>query len=385
MVRRIGILSGGGDCPGINAVIRAVVYAAISEYGWDVIGIEDGYDGLVLPNRTRELTVSEVRGILARGGTILGTTNRSNPFAYVSEQNGRLIEEDRSAEALARAAELGIDALIAIGGDGSLSISHQFHQLGLPVIGIPKTIDNDLFATDYTFGFRTAVDVATDALDRLATTAESHHRVMVLEVMGRNAGWIALESGMAGGAHIVLLPEIPFDLDIVSQFVQYRAHDLGSNFSVIVVAEGCPTSDRVQLMESSTLPGVASRLSGIGNWLVHEVTRRTGIEARATTLGHIQRGGSPNASDRILATRFGAEAVALIDRGEFGKMVALQGQRIVAVPLESAIGAQRTVPPDSELVAQARRVGVCFGDRLPPRVSRRQRERAEFDQGLHPQ
>jgi 6-phosphofructokinase 1 len=366
LIRRIGVLSGGGDCPGINAVIRAVTYSAIVSHGWEVIGIEDGYDGFLRREGTRRLRIRHVRGILNQGGTILGTTNRSNPFAWVSEEAGQTVVQDRSNDVLEAIRTEHLDALVAIGGDGSLHIGQQFFELGVPVVGVPKTIDNDLSATDYTFGFHTAVEIATEALDRLHTTAESHHRVMILEVMGRDAGWIALESGVAGGAHGILIPEIPFDLDIVCAFIRYRERELRANHSVIVIAEGCEIPGQGQVLEETRVPGAAARLSGISSWLAGELTARSGFETRATILGHLQRGGSPNAVDRILATRFGASAVELLANERFGEMVALRGQQIVSVPIREAIGTTRKVPAGHQLVQQAREIGVCFGDEPPP-------------------
>ncbi|MFN0070641.1 MAG: 6-phosphofructokinase [Chloroflexota bacterium] len=367
MIRRIGILSGGGDCPGINAVIRAVTYSAIVSHGWEVIGIEDGYDGLLAPDGTRRLRIADVRRILGLGGTILGTTNRSNPFAYRSQEGGQTVIRDRSREVVEAVRALELDALVAIGGDGSLKIGLQLFELGIPIVGVPKTIDNDLSATDYTFGFHTAVDVASDALDRLHTTAESHHRAMLLEVMGRDAGWIALESGIAGGAHAIIIPEVPFDLDVLCKFVHFREHDLGAKYSVVVIAEGCAIPGGGQVMEQSIIPGAAARLSGIAVWLAGQLAVRTGVETRSTILGHLQRGGSPNPVDRILATRFGAAAVKLLAAERFGEMVALHGQDIVGVPLRDAVGTIRNVPVTHQLITQAREIGVCFGDRLPPR------------------
>jgi ATP-dependent phosphofructokinase / diphosphate-dependent phosphofructokinase len=374
LIRRIGILSGGGDCPGINAVIRAVTYSAIVSHGWEVIGIEDGYDGLLRKDGTRRLRIAQVRGILHQGGTILGTTNRSNPFAWVSDEAGQITVRDRSSDVLEAIKAEELDALVAIGGDGSLRIGQQFFDLGVPVVGVPKTIDNDLSCTDYTFGFHTAVEVATDALDRLHTTAESHHRVMILEVMGRDAGWIALESGIAGGAHAILIPEIPFDIDVLCSFIRYRERELRANHSVIVIAEGCEIPGEGQVLEPGTVPGAAARLSGICSWLAGQVTSRTGVETRATVLGHLQRGGAPNSVDRILATRFGAAAVDLLANERFGEMVAQRGQQIVSVPIRDAIGSVRNVPQDHQLVQQARQIGVSFGDQMPPSANRARRD-----------
>jgi 6-phosphofructokinase 1 len=347
-----------------------VTYSAIISHGWEVIGIEDGYDGFLRRDGTRRLRIPNVRNILDQGGTILGTTNRSNPFAWISEEAGQVVARDRSGDVLEAIRREELDALVAIGGDGSLRIGQQFFELGVPVVGVPKTIDNDLSATDYTFGFHTAVDVATEALDRLHTTAESHHRVMILEVMGRDAGWIALESGVAGGAHAILIPEIQFDIDVLSAFIRYRERELRANHSVIVIAEGCEIPGQGQVLEPGTVPGAAARLSGICSWLAGQLTARTGVETRATVLGHLQRGGTPNAVDRILATRFGAAAVDLLARERFGEMVALRGQQIVSVPIVEATGSTRKVPQDNQLVQQARQIGVCFGDQLPPRANR---------------
>jgi ATP-dependent phosphofructokinase / diphosphate-dependent phosphofructokinase len=376
VIRRVGILSGGGDCPGINAVIRAVALSAVLSHGWEVIGIEDGYDGLLRRDGTRRLRLSQVRRILNRGGTILGTTNRSNPFAYATEESGQMVVRDRSGEVLEAVKEHQLDALVVIGGDGSLTIAQQFSDLGVPVVGVPKTIDNDLSATDYTFGFHTAVEVATEALDRLQTTAESHHRVMILEVMGRDAGWIALESGIAGGADAILIPEISFDIEILSAFVRFRQSELGAKHSVVVIAEGCEIPGQGQVLEPATSVGAAARLSGICSWLAGQLTARTAIETRSTILGHLQRGGAPNAVDRVLATRFGAAAVDLLAAERFGEMVALRGQDVVSVPIREAIGSVRKVPSNHQLVAQGRAIGVCFGDQLPP-LGRRRRSHTD--------
>jgi 6-phosphofructokinase 1 len=334
------------------------------------VGIEDGYDGFLRRDGTRRLRMRHVRGILNQGGTILGTTNRSNPFAWMSEEAGQIIVQDRSKDVLRAIEAEQLDALVAIGGDGSLRIAQQFFELGVPVVGVPKTIDNDLSATDYTFGFHTAVEIATEALDRLHTTAESHHRVMILEVMGRDAGWIALESGVAGGAHAILIPEIPLDVDVLCAFIRHRERELRANHSVIVIAEGCEIPGQGQVLEQTTVLGAAPRLSGVCAWLAGQLTLRTNVETRATVLGHLQRGGSPNAVDRILATRFGATAVELLAAERFGEMVALRGQEIVSVPIHEAIGSVRKVPQDHQLVQQAREIGVCFGDQLPPNGNR---------------
>jgi phosphofructokinase-like protein len=360
-VRRIGVLTGGGDCPGLNAVLRALVKTAVGCYGWEVVGIEDGFEGLLDPDRAQALTEDAVRGILPRGGTILGTTNRCNPFDFVWKENGAVRRADRSGEALDRLAALGLDALVVIGGDGTLAIAEQFYRLGVPVVGVPKTIDNDLSATDVTFGYQTALETATEAIDRLHTTAESHHRVLVVEVMGRHAGWIALESGLAGGGDVILIPEVPFSADGVVEPILAR-QQRGRGFSIVVVAEGAAPVGGTQFVQTS--PDVANpvRLGGIGAWLVPEIEARVDVEARGVVLGHLQRGGSPNAFDRILGTRFGAAVVRLIAAGGFGQMVALQGAEIVPVTLADAIGVAKRVPPDGELVQTARGMGISFGD-----------------------
>ena len=357
-VKTIGVLTGGGDCPGLNAVIRAVVKTALSEPGRRVIGIEDGFEGLLrAPEAVKELTHESVRGILPQGGTILGTTNRGNPFAFKVIEDGVERTKDLSGVVVEKIGKLGIDALIVIGGDGSLSIGLDFFKLGVPVVGIPKTIDNDLSATDYTFGYQTAVATATDALDKLHTTAESHHRVMTLEVMGRDAGWIAMASGIAGGADIILIPEIPYDIDCVCRRVMER-DARGSKFSIVVVSEGAkPRGGGATYQDSKT-----KRLGGISQKVAEEIAARTGHETRVTVLGHLQRGGSPIPFDRVLATRFGAAAARLALDGDFGRMVCLRGTRIDSVTLQEATGQIKKVPPDGELVNTARSIGISLGD-----------------------
>ncbi|HLH24660.1 MAG TPA: ATP-dependent 6-phosphofructokinase [Chloroflexota bacterium] len=360
-VQRIGVLTGGGDCPGLNAVLRGLVKTAVGSYGWEVLGFEDGFDGLLDPERVQPLTLDAVRGILPRGGTILGTTNRSNPFDYVWKEHGAVRRADRSAEALARFAALSLDALVVVGGDGTLAIAERFYRLGVPVVGVPKTIDNDLSATDVTFGYQTALQTATEAIDRLHTTAESHHRVLVVEVMGRHAGWIAIESGLAGGADVILLPELPFDIDQVVIALAARQRR-GRGFSIVVAAEGAAPRGGAPFVQPSADKTSPTRLGGIGAWLVAEIEARMEVEARAVVLGHLQRGGSPVAFDRVLGTRFGAAAARLIAAGGFGQMVALQTPRVVPVPLAEAVGALKRVPPDGELVQTARGLGIGFGD-----------------------
>lgn len=357
-IRRIGVLTGGGDCPGLNAVVRAVVKSAGILYGWDVVGIEDGFDGLIFPERSRPLRPTDVRGILPRGGTILGASNRGNPFAYRGDPGSEPV--DLSAKVLENLDRLAIDALVVIGGDGTLSIAQDFFRLGVRVVGIPKTIDNDLSGTDVTFGFDTALVTATEAIDKLHTTAESHHRVMVLEVMGRSAGWIAVEAGVAGGADVILIPEIPFRLERVVEAIDAREAG-GNEFSIVVVAEGAATVGGSQMRVTGT-SGAGTRFAGMGNWLGDQLLDLTDKEVRVTVLGHVQRGGSPSPFDRILATRFGVEAVRLLAEGGVGKMVAYHGPDVDSVPIAEAVGVLRLVPPDGELVQTARALGISFCD-----------------------
>jgi 6-phosphofructokinase 1 len=357
---RIGVLSGGGDAPGLNAVIRAVTKTAIFKYGWEVTGIIDGFEGLLFPTKTRQLTSWNTRGILFVGGTILGTTNRGNPFAQKTVVGGREIVEDMSSLVLSNIRELGLDCLVVIGGDGSLKIGHGLHKLGVPVIGVPKTIDNDLMATHVTFGFRTAVETATDALDKLHTTAESHQRVIVLELMGRYAGWIALEAGIAGSADVILIPEIPFTMEKVAEKLIERKKS-GSKSSIVVVAEGAKAVGGEMAVREKAADGYVLRLGGMGEIVADEITKRTGFETRVTVLGHLQRGGSPCPYDRLLATRYGAAAVELIAKKKFGEMVSYQPPNITSVPLEKAISNLRLVDPEGDLVKMAQGLGVSFG------------------------
>ncbi len=357
---RIGVLSGGGDAPGLNAVIRAVARTAIFKYGWEVTGIIDGFEGLLTPTKTRQLTSWNTRGILFVGGTILGTTNRGNPFAHKTVVNGKEITEDMSAVVLNNIRELGLDCLVVIGGDGSLKIGHGLHKLGVPVIGVPKTIDNDLGATYVTFGFQTAVDTATEALDKLHTTAESHQRVIVLELMGRYAGWIALEAGIAGSADVILIPEIPFTWEKVAEKLIERKKG-GSKSSIVVVAEGAKPLGGHMAVKETADDGYVLRLGGMGEQVGKEIAQRTGFDVRVTVLGHLQRGGSPDSFDRLLATRYGAAAVELIAQKRFGNMVSWQPPDISSVPIESAIDKLRLVDPEGELVRMAEGIGVSFG------------------------
>lgn len=351
-VHCIGICTGGGDAPGLNAVIRAAVKSAILKYKWKVIGIPDGFDGLIWPERSRELKLQDVRGILPRGGTILGTTNRGNPFRYKTVEDGREVVRDISDEVIANAGKLGIDAIITIGGDGSQKIGLELFRKGLKLVGVPKTIDNDLSATDVTFGFDTALQTATDAIDKIHTTAESHHRVMAIEVMGRDAGWIAIEAGIAGGAHVILIPEIPFSIENICSYVAKR-ESYGKHFTIVVVAEG------IQL--PTELRGL-SRGGSVGNLVGDAISLCAHKEVRVSVLGHIQRGGSPSPYDRVLATRFGAKATDMIAEGDFGKMVCLRGESVQSCDISEAIGHLKRVDPDGELVAAARAMGICFGD-----------------------
>lgn len=331
-IRRIGLLTGGGDCPGLNAVIRAVVRKGVAQHGLEVLGIKEGWLGLMTGDLT-PLGLEDISGILPKGGTIL-RTSRTNP--YKTEEGPRRVLENLAAHR--------IDALIPVGGEDTLGVALKFAEQGVKLVGIPKTIDNDLDCTDYTFGFDTAVTTATDAIDRLHTTAESHHRVMVVEVMGRHAGWIATVAGIAGGADCILVPEIPFDIEEVCDLVQKRKAR-GKDFSIVVVAEGAkPKGSGVQVTTTDKVDAFGHvRLGGIGTVVSEEIERRTGIETRVTILGHVQRGGSPTPFDRVLATRFGIKAVDLVLAGDFGKMVALQGNRIVAVPIADAVKRLKTL------------------------------------------
>ena len=360
-IRRIGVLTGGGDCPGLNAVIRAVVKTAIHVYGWEVLGIEDGFEGLIQPGKVRPLTMADVRGILPRGGTILGTTNRADPFHYEVEMDGQVKVFDVSDDVVRHAQVLGLDALVVIGGDGSLRIAHELMQKGLKAVGVPKTIDSDLQGTVVTFGFDTAVNTAMEALDKLHTTAESHHRIIILEVMGRDAGWIALKAGIAGGADIILLPEIPYDLDVVADKIA-RRNQSGSKFSIVVVAEGARPAGGEAIYQAEREIGGVRRLGGVGEALAAQLKARCRAEVRVTVLGHLQRGGSPSAFDRLLASRFGSLAVHFIAQGKLGHMVALQDECIVAVPIVAAVAQQKFVPLESDILLTAFGLDVCLGN-----------------------
>ncbi len=351
----------GGDAPGLNAVIRSVVVAA-RQRGWRVTGIRHGYEGLLSGEAGGLVPLDRhaVRGITGQGGSILGTINKGDPFQYPLAQDGKTVLADISNRVVARFREVGADALIAIGGDGTMRISQRFFEKGLPLVGVPKTIDNDLALTDYTFGFDTAVSIATEAIDRLHTTAEAHRRVMVVELMGRYAGWIALHAGVAGTADVVLIPEIPFDLEKVCAKVRAREAE-GRHFSMVVVAEGAkPIGGNLSI--SATEAGREVRLGGLAEKLAAAIEARTGKECRSLVLGHLQRGGGPTAFDRTLALRFGAAAVRLVERQAFGRMVALQHTRIVDVAIKDAVATMKAVPLDYDLVQTARDLAICLGD-----------------------
>jgi 6-phosphofructokinase 1 len=360
-IRRIAINTGGGDAPGLNAVIRAAVLSAVHR-GWEVLGIRRGYASLLDTSTVIQLDANAVRGITHTGGTILGTTNKGDPFEYPVTLPGQPTTlVDRSDEVVENFRRLKIDALIAIGGDGSMRIANRFAAKGIPIVGVPKTIDNDLTGTVATFGFDTAVMVATDAIDRLHSTAEAHERVMVVEVMGRYAGWIALNSGVAGTADVILIPEIPFSIDHVCDKITDReAH--GRRFAIVVVAEGASPVGGKMVVKGEEI-GREVLLGGIGEFVAREIAHRTGKETRTVVLGHIQRGGRPTTFDRLLALRFGSAAVRLIEQGTFNHMVALDPPVVLAVPLEVATSRMKTVPLDSDTVLTARDLGVSFGDR----------------------
>jgi 6-phosphofructokinase 1 len=360
--RRIGILTGGGDCPGLNGVIRAVTKTAQNDYGATVVGIEDGFEGLV-EGRMHELEHQEVSGILGHGGTILGTSNKGDPWHYpVEVGQGKIEIQDVSYRALRNLERWGLDALIAVGGDGTMHIANRLRKEGVNVVGVPKTIDNDVAATDVTFGFDTATAIVCEAIDRLATTASSHHRVMVVEVMGRYAGWIALVGGIGGGADVILIPEIPFQWEPVYRKVNER-HSSGKRFSIVCVAEGAKLPGGEEVVRALDPKRTdAKQLGGVGGVVARQIEAGTGVETRVTVLGHLQRGGAPTVADRVLATGFGSAAARCACEGQYGVMVAARDGGIVTVPIEAAIASLRTVPPDSPLVRAARAVGTCFGD-----------------------
>lgn len=361
-IKKIALLTGGGDCPGLNAVIRAATRTAMLKYGYEVIGYKFGYRGLYNNDYIR-LDLDSVSGILHKGGTILYSSNKDNLFDYQVEENGKIVKKDVSDVAVENLKEAGVDVLVVIGGDGTLTSARDFARKGVKVIGVPKTIDNDLASTDITFGFNTAVGIATEALDRLHTTAESHHRIMILEVMGRNAGWIALESGIAGSADVILIPEIPYDLNkVIEKIYERKKH--GKVFSIIVVAEGAKSKDGdvviSKIVEDSPDP---IRLGGIANKLAMDLERVIkDHEIRSTVLGHVQRGGTTSTFDRVLSTKYGVAAIDLIHEGKFGNMVCLKGNKLSYDSLENVIGKNKNVDPDGELVRVARSIGISFGD-----------------------
>jgi 6-phosphofructokinase 1 len=359
-MQRIGILTGGGDAPGLNAVIRAAVKTAIYEYDCEVLGIRNGYDGFIDEGGIIPLGMDDVRGILPRGGTILGTANRGNPYARKGIRDDREVVLDVSDEIIKGIERLKMDALLVLGGDGTLHIAHELYQKGAPVIGVPKTIDNDIGGTEVTFGFDTAVNTATDAIDKLHSTAEAHHRVMVLELMGRNAGFIALHAGIAGGTDVILIPEIPFRYEAVAAKVRQRV-ERGSYFSIVAVSEGAKPVDGEQVFSRAGDEIYIPRLGGIGQ-RVGEYIEDQGFETRVTVLGHLQRGGTPTPFDRWLATRYGAAAVRLAAQGKFDRMVALYQSKITDVSLEEAIATPKRVDVNDDAVITARGMGISFGD-----------------------
>lgn len=361
-MRRVGVLTGGGDAPGLNAVIRAVVRTAEYLGGWQVIGIHDGFDGLWAEGGTEVLDSSRTQGLLPRGGTILGAANRGNPFVRREVRGGQEVVVDVTQKVLEGVERLGLEAIVVVGGDGTLRFAEELGRRGCQLVCVPKTIDNDLGGTDVTFGFDTALTTATEAIDKLHTTAESHHRVMVVELMGREAGWIALGSGIAGGADAILIPEIPFTFGPVCRKIEARARS-GRSFSIVAVAEGAHELGREQVLREAGDELKVARLGGIGKQVADEIARRTGVETRVTVLGHLQRGGSPSPFDRWLATRYGAAAMRLVASGRFGRMVSFHGRTIRDVPLDEALAATpRLVPTGGELVETARCLGVVFGD-----------------------
>ncbi len=359
--KRIGILTGGGDCPGLNAVIRAVVKTAINDFKIDAVGFLDGFKGLV-EKRYINLGMSEVSGILTRGGTILGTTNHYNPFNYPLLADGKISYNDRSDQVVATCHELGIEVLACIGGDGTMTVAQKISEKGIPVIGIPKTIDNDLYGTDVTFGYDSALTTATEAIDKIHTTAQSHHRVMIIEVMGRYAGWLALGSGIAGGGDIILIPEIPYNIESVCEKIRQRSYR-GKNFSILIVGEGAkPKGGELVIRERIEGSPEPIRLGGIGNKVANDIEKLIKTETRVTVLGHLLRGGIPSPADRLLATQFGVAAANLIAKRKYYHMVALRGKNIVAVPIAEIAGKTRTIPLESPLLDVARSVGCCLGE-----------------------
>ena len=361
-IKRIGILTGGGDCPGLNAVLRAVAKTAMNHCRASVIGIEDGFEGLV-EGRMRKLDNAAVSGIITQGGTILGTSNKGDPWHYPQKgKNGKLRIINTSGQVMENYRRWKLDALITIGGDGTMAISRKLSELGANIVGVPKTIDNDLAATDLTFGHDSAVAIATDGIDRLHTTASSHHRVMVIEVMGRYAGWIAVTAGLAGGADLILIPEIPFKWDCVYRKIEERSRR-GKRFSIVCVAEGAKCPEKGEFVKKYDRSRTdAKQLGGVGDYVANMIREATGRETRVTVLGHLLRGGTPTAFDRVLATKFGVMACVLAAKGQFGRMVALKGNKIDSVTIEEATHHLKLVRPDDQMVLAARAVGTSFGD-----------------------
>jgi len=362
-IKRIGVLTGGGDCPGINAVIRAVTKTAMNDYGWECYGIRDGFLGLI-ENRIEPLAWDQCSNILTRGGTILGTSNKANPsrFAVGKDKNGEPIWKDVREQAMQHYREHELDAVVVIGGDGTMSCAATMIEMGGRFVGVPKTIDNDIMSTDLTFGFQTAVEIATDALDRVHTTAASHHRIILVELMGRNAGWLTLHAGIASGSDVILIPEIPYNIDkICEKCYDRKLH--GKHFTIIAISEGAKPEGGVQTIKRriSDSPD-AIRLGGVAHVLRDELEELTHIESRAVVLGHVQRGGSPCADDRVLATRLGHAAIELLANQQYNELVVMQNAQLSHVPIDSVANQQRLVTPDDELVAVARSVGTCMGD-----------------------
>jgi 6-phosphofructokinase 1 len=359
MCKRIGIVTGGGDCPGLNAVIRAVAKAA-NRRGWEAVGIVNSFEGLLEPRQTVPLDYRALDGLLVRGGTILGTVNRGRFSAKTAYGTERRLAVELLDAARQGMQTIGLDALVVIGGDGSLSIAQQMHEHGVPVVGVPKTIDNDVSGTVLTFGFASAVDCVTMAIDKLHTTAESHARVMVVEVMGRFAGWIAMYGGIAGGADVILIPEVPFRYDAIVSKIRER-EAAGRHFTMVVVAEGAHEEDQGFVTTTDEAPIREARLGGIGSVVAAQLEKRSGKEVRTCVLGHLQRGGTPSAFDRMLCSMFGTEAIELVAAGEFGKMVAFSGSHVVAITLAEAVARLKTVPPDGDMARTARALGICLG------------------------
>lgn len=361
-IRRIAVSTSGGDAPGLNAVIRGLTKTAVLKHRWEVLGLLNGLEGLIDTSKVIHLGLDEVRGLLSRGGTMLGAASHGNPFARHVVRDGQAVEEDLRPLMVKNFRYLGLDALVCIGGEGTMKIASDLSDLGMPVVGVPKTIDNDLAGTELTFGFHTAVQTAMEALDRLQTTAASHHRVMILELMGRYAGWISLLAGMAGDADVILIPEIPFDLQEVVDAV-LRRNRRGASFSIIVVAEGArEKAGDLHVMRTANEGTYANeRLGGIGDWLAEQIHQMTGMESRSTVLGHIQRGGSPIAFDRILATKFGIKAAEMIAHGQFNHIAVLDSGSIISRPFSEIVGKENNVDPNGQTVQYAERIGINFG------------------------